>query len=91
MIKAHSFAKDGRFADHNSGAMVDEEASFDLGTWIDSDPRRGVRKFGDDARDEGCAERMQGMSEAMVDDCCDPWIAGRDLIHASRRWPVSIE
>src|SRR5450830_1809702 len=50
LIHAHAFADDGRLADDNAGAVVDEKTGTDCCAGMNVDAGCPVRQFGDDAR-----------------------------------------
>ena len=57
----------GGLADHDAGAVVDEEARADLGAGVDVDAGAAVRELGDDAREQRHAELVELVREAVVD------------------------
>ncbi len=51
LIESHALADDGRFADHDAGAVVDEEAFVDRCAGMDVYSGFRMGDLGDDARD----------------------------------------
>ena len=50
LIDADPLANDGGFADHDAGAVIDEQALSDLGAGMNVDPSLGAGDIGDQAR-----------------------------------------
>src|SRR5271167_4187483 len=48
----HALADDGRFANHDTRDVVDEEAAADFRAWVDVDAGLRMREFGDDGSDD---------------------------------------
>ena len=51
--------------------MIDKEAAADLCAGVDVDAGLRMRKLGNDARDDGGAERVQCVRYAMMNDRLD--------------------
>ena len=84
LIEAHPLADDRRLADDDAGAVIDEEAAADLGAGMDVDAGRRVRELGDDAGQDGRAELVERMREAVIDDGLHSGKAEQHLLGALR-------
>src|SRR5690554_1795008 len=73
LVELHIIAKDGRLADDDARAVIDEEALTDHGARVDIDPRLSVRGLAHDARDERHAEAQEFVRDAIGRDGLDAW------------------
>ena len=80
----------GRFADHDAGAMIDEEAGSDLCTGMNVDAGAGMRNLADDPRQNRRAKPEQLVRNTMMVDRLDARIAEKNFFDALRGW-VSVE
>ena len=81
LVDGHARADLGGLADHDAGAVVDEEVVADPGGRVDLDPGDGAgrRRARRDDRDAGL---VQGVGEAVGEDRLDPSPGGEDLERA---------
>ncbi len=66
LIDPHAFADDGRLADDDAGAVIDEEAAADLRARMNVDAGLRMRELRDDARNDGRTEQMQRVRDAVM-------------------------
>jgi hypothetical protein len=85
LVQPHALADDGRLADDDAGAVVDEEAGADGGARVDVDAGAAVRHFGHDARQQRQAQLVQLVRQAVVDHGVHAGIAQQHLVDAARR------
>src|SRR5690554_1146325 len=85
LVELHIIAEDGRLADDDARAVIDEEALADHGARVDIDPRLSVRGLAHDARDERHAEAQELMRDTIGRDGLNAWIAEHHLFDAARR------
>ena len=81
LVQAHVAADDGGLADHDAGPVVDEEAGADLRGRVDVDPGQGVGDVGAQPRQEGHAEAVQAVRDAVVEHRDRAGIAQHDFGH----------
>ena len=84
LVQAHTLADHGGLADHDAGAVVDEEAGADLRARVDVDAGGGMRQFGDDARQQRQPEFVQAVRQAVVDHRQHAGIAQQHFVDAAR-------
>src|SRR5437016_12257970 len=72
LIKPDATPEPRRLADHDAGAVIDEEALTDLGAGMDVDPGLGMGEFRDNAGHQRRAQQIKPMGDAMTDDGRDP-------------------
>jgi hypothetical protein len=79
LIDAHIVADDRGLADHDAGAVIDEETRSDAGARMDVDSRPGMG----DLRDQAChqlrVQPVQDVGEPVMDDRGHAGIADQDL------------
>src|SRR3989442_6340021 len=66
-------------ADHDAGAVVDEELRPDARRGMDLDPGRNARDVCEQARDDRHRARMQRVADTMAEDRVDTGIGEHDL------------
>lgn len=84
LIQPHPRADDRRLADHDAGAVIDEEARADLRTRVDIDAGAFVGDFRNEPRNDGGTQIVQFVCDAVVQAGDRAGIADQDLVHAAR-------
>jgi hypothetical protein len=84
LVDAHVLADDGGFADHHTGAVVDEEAGADLCAGVDVDAGLPMGQLGHDAAQQRQLQPVEGVGDAVVDQRQHAGVAQHHLVHAAR-------
>ena len=85
LVQAHALPEDGGLADHDPGAVVDEEAGADLRARVDVDASQRMADVGHDARQKRRAQALQAMRDAVVQNRDGARVAQHDLGHRGCR------
>src|SRR5438093_4934315 len=79
LVERHPVADLGRLPDHDTGAMVDEELTADVGRRKYLDPGRDAREIGKQARDQGHAGLLERVCDTVRQNRMDARVAREDL------------
>jgi hypothetical protein len=82
--QGHAVADLDRLADHDAGAVIDEELGSDPGSGMDLDPGRRPRHVRDQARHQGHRSGVQRVADAMAEDRVHARVGEHDLGRADR-------
>src|SRR6266540_63557 len=80
LIDAHALSDDRRFADDDSGAVIDEEPLADRCTGVDVDAGLLVGVLGDHAGDDAGTLTQEPIGHAVTNDGVEPRVAEDDLV-----------
>ena len=80
LIQLYVLANFARFADHDAGAVINEEVFTDGCSRIDVDPGLLVSPFGHHARNKRHTQSQQFMRNSVNSRRFEPWITENDLI-----------
>ena len=85
LVHPHTLANFCRLTNHNTGAVVDEKAGANFGAGVDVDTRHAVCQLGHDTRQQGQAQRIQRVCNAVVDHGQNARVTQQHLVHTARR------
>jgi hypothetical protein len=85
LINSHIIPDNRRFADHHTGAVINEKARSDGRPRMDVDAGLGVSDLGDQAREQPRTQSMENMCKAMMNDRRHPRVTDQDFGKIPRR------
>jgi hypothetical protein len=91
LVELHVVADLGRFADHDAGAVVDDDRMAERRAGVDVDAGPLVRPLGQHARQDGHAQLVEPMGDAMDGDGQEAGVGQDDLVDALGRGVAALD